>query len=217
MEKYLRHYAEPETAALDGLFEPGQWENVLVIPACNESSDFLRPPPPCGGRSLMILVINESPSVTGEVSRNNQALAAAVSERFISQWQSAEEFGLTLFQDPLTARDVLLVDRFNEGRKLPLKGGVGHARKIGGDLAASLIYQKRVCSPWIHCSDADVHLPQRYFSCSTALSDTCAQNTAALVYPFRHSIAEHKPGDETTDSHRHKIMQVTRLYEYSLR
>lgn len=209
MEKYLRHYAEPEVAALDGLFEAGQWENVLVIPACNESSEFLRPPPPCSGRSLMILVINESPSVSGEGSGNNQALAAAVSERFRSQWQSAGEFGMTLFQDPLAARDVLLVDRFNEGRKLPPKGGVGHARKIGGDLAASLIQQKRVRSPWIHCSDADVELPETYFTFSHAVRQQ-GQEYAALIYPYRHV------GDDNNEVNR-TVFLATQLYELSLR
>ncbi len=76
MEKYLRLYAEPETAALDDLPEtfPGKapWANVLVIPACNETSGFLRFPPPCGGRSLMILVVNESPVASEEVSQNNR-------------------------------------------------------------------------------------------------------------------------------------------------
>jgi hypothetical protein len=209
MEKYLRHYAEPETAALDGLFEQGQWENVLVIPACNEASDFLRPPPPCPGRSLMILVINESPSVSPEASRNNQALAAAVNSRFKSQWQSATEFGMALFQDPLAERDILLVDRFNEGRKLPPKGGVGHARKLGGDLATSLIYQKRVRSPWIHCSDADVELPDSYFTFSHEIQKQ-GQEYAALIYPYRHC------GDENSEVNR-AVSLATQLYELSLR
>jgi hypothetical protein len=209
MEKYLRHYAEPEIAAIDGLFEPGQWENVLVIPACNESSDFLRPPPPCAGRSLMILVINESPSVSREVSKNNQALAATVRRRFRSQWQSAADFGMALFQDPLAARDVLLVDRFNEGRELPPKGGVGQARKIGGDLAASLIYQKRVRSPWIHCSDADVELPETYFTFSDAVRKQ-GQEYAALIYPYRHV------GDESSEVDK-DVFLATQLYELSLR
>ena len=165
----------------------------------------------------MILVVNETGTAPRHVSVANQDFAAELQARFSVHWQSIADAGLTLFHDPGSSRDVLLVDRFSDGHKLPPKGGVGHARKTGADLAAHLIHQRRVCSPWIHCSDADVHLPQRYFTCSAALSDTCAQNTAALVYPFRHSIAEHKPGDETPDSHRHKIMQVTRLYEYSLR
>ena len=164
MEKYLRLYAEPECTGLVGLPENivglQAWHNVMVIPACNESGDFLRPPPACDGRSLMILVINESVAANEQVSLRNQALVAEVRSRFTTVWHSAPEHGLSLLQDPLADRDVLLVDRFSQGRQLPVKGGVGQARKIGVDLAASLIDTKRILSNWIHCTDADVLLPR---------------------------------------------------------
>jgi hypothetical protein len=165
----------------------------------------------------MILVVNEARTAPRHVSLANQDFAAELQARFRMYWQSAAASGLTLYHDPASPRDVLLVDCFSDGRKLPPKGGVGHARKTGADLAAYLVHQRRVRSPWIHCSDADVYLPQRYFSCSTALSDTAAQETAALVYPFRHSIAVDKTGDEASNIQSNKIMQATRLYEYSLR
>ncbi len=217
MEKYLRLYAEPETAALDGLVDGlsgrGQWQNVLVIPACNETPGFLRPPPPCGGRSLMVLVINQSESVPHEVSLSNRALAATVRARFELQWISAPEYGpgfeLSLLRDPLAQRDVLLVDRFSEGRKLPAKGGVGHARKIGVDLAAGLIHRKYINSPWIHCSDADVHLPNSYFTCSRA-AENKGPKYAALIYPFRHS-------DDQDKAESQEVILATQLYELSLR
>ncbi len=170
----------------------------------------------------MILVVNETGTAPRHVSLTNQDFAAELQARFRVHWQSDAASGLTLYHDSASPRDVLLVDRFSDGRKLPPKGGVGHARKTGADLAAYLIHQRRVRSPWIHCTDADVRLPQRYFTCSTALIDTAAQETAALVYPFRHSIAVDtmvvkEGGDEILNIRRHKIMQATRLYEYSLR
>ncbi len=217
MEKYLRHYAEPETAALGGLSDylsgQGQWENVLVIPACNETSEFLRPPPPCAGRSLMVLVINESESAPAEVLFNNRALAAEVQTRFELQWISAPEyspgFELSLLRDPLAERDVLLVDRFNTGRKLPVKGGVGHARKIGVDLAVGLIHRKCINSPWVHCSDADVQLPDTYFTCCNAVGEN-GLKYAALVYPFHHD-------DDPDKAESKKVILATQLYELSLR
>jgi hypothetical protein len=216
MEKYLSHYAEPESAALDGLIEAlpdnGQWANVVVIPACNETPGFLRPPPPCGGRSLMVLVINESVSAPREVSSSNRALAAAVQARFEPQWQSTQGFtgfGLSLLRDPLAPRDVLLVDRFSEGRELPAKGGVGHARKIGADLAASLVYRNCIHSPWIHCTDADVQLPKTYFTCINA-EQYSGPEYAALNYPFHHC------GDQDTAENEDVIL-ATQLYELSLR
>ena len=165
----------------------------------------------------MILVVNEADTAPHHVSVANQEFAAELHARFKRRRPSAAASGLTLYHDPASSRDVLLVDRFSDGRKFPAKGGVGQARKIGADLAAYLIHRRRVRSPWIHCTDADVRLPHRYFTCSTALSDTTAQDTAALVYPFRHSIAADQTGDEISNIHRHKIIQVTELYEYSLR
>jgi hypothetical protein len=216
VEKYLRLYAEPEIAALDelvdGLPDQGSWENVMVIPACNETPEFLRTPPPCRGRSLMILVINESVSVSKEVSSNNRALAASVQARFELKWQSAPEFSgfnLSLFRDPLAPRDVLLVDRFNEGRKLPVKGGVGQARKIGVDLAVSLIHRRRINSHWVHCTDADVQLPDTYFTCTNSLQNS-GSGYAVLIYPFHHS-------DDQERVENKEVVLATQLYELSLR
>jgi len=212
MEKYLRVYAEPEVAALYNMAETGRWTSVIVIPACDETQDFLRPPPDCGGRSLLILVINESVVADKKVSDGNRALAAWVRSRFEHSWASAPRFsgfGLSLFRDPLAPRDVLLVDRFSEGRRLPARGGVGHARKIGADLAASLIHRGRIGSTWIHCSDADVFLPKTYFRSSEASPDGHS-GAAALVYPFRHCTADGGAGDR-------EVKFATRLYEFSLR
>ncbi len=206
MDKYLREYAERGTAAVEDTPAGEPWQQVVVIPVCNESAQILRPLPPGAGRSLMILVVNEAETAPRHVSGANQKFAAEIQARFSKSWQSAAAFGLTLYQDPASARDVLLVDRFSDGLKFPPKGGVGHARKTGADLAAYLIHLRRVRSPWIHCSDADVRLPQRYFTCSAVLNDTSVRDTAALIYPFQHSNA--------ADT---KIMRVTRLYEYSLR
>jgi hypothetical protein len=90
-----------------------------TTPACNESADFLRPPPPCDGRSLLVLVINESGSAADHVSVKNHPLSTTVQARFEQRCQSApefKEFGLSMFHDPDAPRDVLLVDRFSTGR-----------------------------------------------------------------------------------------------------
>jgi hypothetical protein len=102
---------------------------------------------------------------------------------------------------------VLLVDRFSAGRRLPAKGGVGHARKIGADLAAALIHRQRVGSRWIHCSDADVRLPDTYFS-ATGENTGAGARYSALVYPFRHG--------DGRGADRAEVERATRLYELSL-
>ena len=212
MDKYLRLYAEPEINGLEEFPDQAHWENVMVIPACNESPEFLRPPPRSEERCLMILVINESVSANPMVSRNNQALAATVQARFELQWQSTvniQGFGLSLFRDPQSSRDVLLVDRFDEGRKLPVKGGVGHARKIGADLAAILIQRKQIQSAWIHCTDADVQVPETYFSCIQSLQSR-KQDNSVLIYPFHHC-------DDQNRAESKDVILATQLYELSLR
>jgi hypothetical protein len=212
MEKYLRHYAEPEVLALHTFPDLPPWANVIVIPACNESTELLRPLPPAEGRSLMILVINESESASSDVSSNNRTLADDVKQRFELLWHigaAQEGFRLYLFRDPQGPREILLVDRFSEGCKLPVKGGVGQARKIGADLATGLFHCKKIISPWIHCTDGDVRLPDTYLACSNGLQAS-PKSYAALVYPYHH--CEGHGGGVEKD-----VVLATQLYELSLR
>ncbi len=189
---------------------PGEpWRHILVVPVCNETPAILRPLPPAAGRSLMILVVNEPESSQPGVSAANRAFADEVQARFERKWQSGPSAGLALFSDPASPRDVLLVDRFSEGLRFAGKGGVGYARKTGADIAACLYHRKRVVSPWIHCSDADVVLPGRYFSAASAGGTENTKTVAALIYPFRHVA-----GGEGIDD---GVVQMSRLYEYSLR
>jgi hypothetical protein len=164
----------------------------------------------------MILVINQSDSASAEVSAGNQALAADVRAGFELRSQVAGRvaeadrgFRLELFRDPLNPRDILLADRFSEGCRLPPRAGVGHARKIGADLAAALIHRGSIQSPWIHCSDADVQLPESYFTCTHA-SRFAGSEYSALVFPFRHVNA-------LENEQRADVLQATELYELSLR
>jgi hypothetical protein len=205
VEKYLRQYAEPATAAIATLPADEPWNQVVVIPVCNEAAGILRPLPPAAGRSLMIVVVNETEGAAQHVSQANQDFVAELNQRFRTSWQSPA--GLTLFNDPATPRDILLADRYSDGFRFPARGGVGLARKTGADLAAWLVHESRVLSRWIHCSDADVHLPERYFDCIPETGGAGAREIAAMVYPFRHV-----SGDVAD-----RISQVTRLYEYSLR
>jgi len=209
VEKYLQTYAEPAVSALDDLPAGPRWENVLVIPACNERPRFLRPPPPCGGRSLMVLVINQAAGAAPDVSLNNRALAEAVRTGFELSWQSAPAQGLSLWRDPAAPRDLLLADRYSEGLQLPAAGGVGLARKTGADLALELVRRRRVRSRWIHCSDADARLPETYFTCVNGRAEQGA-GCAALVYPFSHV----EDGEGVQDD---AVLAATQRYELSLR
>jgi hypothetical protein len=217
VEKYLRQYAEQGTAIAEDIPVDEPWQHVLVIPVCNEKTDILRPLPSGRGRSLMILVVNETVDAVRKVSLANREFVEALDARFSLSWKSDFATGLYLYRDTASARDILLVDRFRKGNRLPSKAGVGHARKMGADLAANLVHHGRVRSSWIHCSDADVRLPDRYFSCDPAQEDSAVNDTAALIYPFRHGSFDHESGDERRSDGRDKIIQASLLYEYSLR
>jgi hypothetical protein len=212
VDKYLSLYAEPETGGLEGLPEREPWANVVVIPACNESASFLRPPPASSGRSLMVLVINEPLTASYRVSSANQALADELFSRFDLLWQPAAGLSgqnLSLLRDPEWPQDILLVDRYSEGRQVPGKGGVGLARKIGADLATCLIHKERIDSSWIHCTDADVKLPDTYFTSARQVKNT-PDGPAALVYPYHHC-------DRPAHAESREVVQATQLYELSLR
>lgn len=215
IKKYLQRYAEPETAALTGLQEglPADhvWSDVVVVPACNENSDFLRAPPPANGRSLMILVINQTASAHPSVALANQSLFNAALARCETVWDSGRSFSgfkLLLLQDSQAHRDILLIDKFRKGRQLLPKGGVGNARKIGADLATYLIHAGRIESRWIRCTDADVKLPDSYFRCTADYASD--KNIAALIYPFRH-------GGSGATAASDNVGLATQLYELSLR
>ena len=216
MNKYLERYAEPEVVALDNLEVSSRWANVLVIPACNESNRLLADPPAGSGRNLLILVINQTRGADEETSRNNESLASAIQKRFELIWKngaaasdSTTGFELQLYRDAQFPRDILLVDRFSRGFELPQGAGVGVARKIGTDLAVSLIVRKAVRSPWILCSDGDVQLPSTYYTVldRQGIDD---RSDSALIYPFTHVAPPNSPVDAD-------VMQATRLYELSLR
>lgn len=215
IKKYLQRYAEPETAALARLQEclPADhvWSDVVVIPACNENSDFLRAPPPANGRSLMILVINQIVSARPSIVLANQSLFDEALTRCERMWDSGQSFSgfkLLLLKDTQAHRDILLVDKFRDGHQLPPKGGVGNARKIGADLATYLIHAGRIESRWIRCTDADVKLPDSYFGCTAEHASD--KDIAALIYPFRHG-----GGGAVTASD--NVGLATQLYELSLR
>ena len=220
IDQYLTRYAEPESAVLEQLHawmpEELIWSDVVVIPACNESGEFLSSQPVSCGPALMIVVINQTPSARSDVAAANQHLLEMIGNRFELCWSSADScpktqgpgFGLHLFDDESADRHILVVDKFSEGNQLPPKGGVGNARKIGADLAAALIHMKRISSSWIRCTDADVQIPDSYFACTAEYDDS--SDIAALIYPFQHGALEGREGQAD-------VLLATALYELSLR
>lgn len=193
INKYLRQYAVTEAESSASL--PGSWQHGLVIPACNEGNSLLRllrfldtiEQP---AKNLVVVVINAITEAPDAVHHQNSQCARDIDAHF----QRSPVPGLLNG----THIDVLLVDRYSPGHRLPPKQGVGLARKIGGDILCALYASEKLSSPWFGSTDADAHLPSDYFQRLTPHTPC-----AAITFPFSHHAV---PGFE----------QAMALYELSL-
>ncbi|WP_028876332.1 hypothetical protein [Teredinibacter turnerae] len=197
LQKYLAQYAETESSELNELPEL-TWQRVVVIPAFRESDQFLRRFKHTYGTlaapsTMLVLVVNRPDSIS-HCPENHQLIEACYQHFGPLLWQKNN---LSMMSEgPLT---LLLVDR--ETVPIPVKQGVGLARKIGCDLAAALFEKKRLTTPWIHSTDADTHLPENYFS----PPDHCI-NRGAQVFNFRHFGSDADPD----------CAEATHIYEQHL-
>ncbi|MCM1984291.1 glycosyltransferase family 2 protein [Lyngbya confervoides] len=173
-QKYCDRYGEPlarQFMAQGAEGCPRCYDYVLCIPVYDESPDFIAPLlNSIQADVLVILVFNAPQGSSWTQVRTEQAFRT-----------------LTQSQAPLSwirwnyHVDVLAVDCCTSGRQLPLREGVGLARKIAGDLALVAMVHGKIASPWIYCTDADVQLPAHYFE---AVSPTAM--AAAALFPFVH-------------------------------
>jgi hypothetical protein len=199
-QQYLDRYAEPEARDRGALRRP--FGHVLTIPAYGEGRELREalasiPAGPLGD-VLTVLVVNGR--VDSPPSMRDANLATLEAARAAGGRGAPVAQNTSVHEHPRGA--LLLVDRATPGRELPPRHGVGLARKIAADIALALWSDRRVASPWIHCTDADVRLPADYFEATLAETGS-ASNTArdlgassargaadrpvaALLYPFRH-------------------------------
>ncbi len=194
--QYLANYAEPESACPP---PPGRhYENVVVIPAFDELPSLVDGLLPTGSAdTLWVIVVNCSETRSEAEKQRTRYLATS-----LAQGGTMLMPGITLGK---TAHgDLLVVDRCSAGRELPKKQGVGLARKIGCDLALAWHHQEVIVSPWIHCTDADVTLPDDYFPAARAFDSHA--DVVALCYPFWHQTQAAS-----------QLGRALELYEISLR
>ena len=177
--KYLDRYAEAEAA----IKLPGRhYDYSLVIPAFHEDQESVRKvwrgiKP--GTSFLVILVVNShvEEDHSARILIDGLTLNRRISQ-LTNQIQLVEKISGTL------GPDLLIIDRYSRGYSIDKKQGVGLARKIGMDIAASLINQRVVSGNWLFTTDADAELPENYFNLKTEDGD------AAFIYPFKH-VAPH--------------------------
>ncbi|PCJ49010.1 MAG: hypothetical protein COA74_07020 [Gammaproteobacteria bacterium] len=199
VKKYLDQYAEPETQELENFPKDLAFKNCLVIPAYQETDAFLQEfinSQLAHQITLLILVINQ-PISDDDVIAQQQLFTSAL-EAGCVVWQQHNLFLIKLNN---AAAYILAVDRFNQNLRIADKQGVGLARKIGADIAATLIDMKVIESSWICSTDADTHLPDNYFTSLEAMD----HKSAAVTYDFQHL------------DHQDKVSEATLLYEKALK
>lgn len=182
MRKYLARYAEHEVALLADFPANVQFHHCVVIPAYNETAEFftrLQLGPLHRQNALCIVVINQP--VNDPDTRLNDLLMQQIGLSGEVLWHNDK---MQLLHYGGSNNYWLIVDRFHidEGtdRRLPIKEGVGLARKIGCDIATALIARSQILSGWIHSTDADVFLPRNYFDLVKP------EAYSAAIYDFKH-------------------------------
>ena len=175
--KYLDSYAEQESRQIQGF--TNCYDYIVVIPVCNESPNIVEDV--CShitNKCLLVLVVN-SPDNQHIWQQNNQIMIDYLCQNSVSENEVSENIRHLVFDK---SYDILLVDRNSTGLQVNPKQGVGLARKIGADIALKLYSQGLIKHPWIFSTDADVVLPENYFSCINSLKD----NYSAVVLDFNH-------------------------------
>ncbi|NQZ21998.1 MAG: hypothetical protein HRT53_08065 [Colwellia sp.] len=206
--QYFSRYAESELDTLithqSCLPENFIVENVLVVPAYQETSAFIErflASILAQSPVLMVVVINEpiKDSIDKQVHIKDSA-QQKLHQFALSCGEVCWQYeNLTLVKVASCTAWLLVVDRFTQG--IEKDQGVGLARKIGSDLSTYLISINKVKQPWICSSDADAHLPDHYFSALHARD----KSTVVCCFNFHH-----RSDDKI-------VHQANQLYETALR
>lgn len=200
IEQYLDLYAEPEAKSICSIGY--YFQNVLIIPAINEFETLLETLKSISEKNVLaIIVVNANVESNKETLETNQKFLREIRKKHFEIWRSKSSQGISLHQ--MENCSIMLIDKSSGSLKIPIKTGVGHARKIAADIALALIHKKNIHSEWIHSTDADVILPSDYFQRTKKLT----QNTVSAIYPYEHI----NEGDCI------KQNQATLLYDIALR
>jgi hypothetical protein len=192
----LANYAEKESLGLAKIKQ--SYEYVIVIPVCNESLCCLESIFTHINENVLIIVVVNSPIGKFDWHTINTLFIKNLVDNSIHKTKISL---FCLLLNSKSFNDVLLVNQNEEGLQLNPDQGVGKARKVGCDIALNLYINGVIKKPWIYSTDADVILPQDYFSQSIKNSD----DFSAIVLDFEHI---------TDDA---ELSQLQFLYDFKLR
>jgi hypothetical protein len=194
INRYLTTHAEPEVLDAARL-NLNYYKYCLVIPAFQEDWQELQKVWGKLDRECLIILVINAPT-------KDEPLTSGLISDIEARSKTLCSIGPLTYLTTHDRRSILLVDRCSN--PIPEKQGVGLARKIGADIALTLINNRRISEPWIFNTDADVRLPESYFAAVEGKQvNVTIRNPAAILYPFTHRPS---PG----------IVDACTLYEISL-
>ena len=171
----------------------GQWQHVMVLPCFDESPGFIHRFAQ-GFKTaslLLILVINRPASRPPEVNQPVREALAAMPTLTL-------QLGYDLHRVS-PSFSILSIDLEALEGATPCNQGVGRARRVGCDVALTLIDRETVSSPWIYSTDADTEWD------ASLLSRTWPSEASAVSLPFTHRTTEDPA-----------LSQATLIYELTM-
>ncbi|MDA9941023.1 hypothetical protein N9C62_00275 [Luminiphilus sp.] len=171
----------------------GQWQHVMVLPCFDESPGFIHRFAQ-GFKTaslLLILVVNRPASRPPEVNQPVREALAAMPTLTL-------QLGYDLHRVS-PSFSILSIDLEALEGATPCNQGVGRARRVGCDVALTLIDRETVSSPWIYSTDADTEWD------ASLLSRTWPSEASAVSLPFTHRTTEDPA-----------LSQATLIYELTM-
>ena len=190
IDQYLAQYALLPMGC-PGL--KGEWQHVMVLPCFDESPGFIHRFAQ-GFKTaslLLILVINRPASRPPEVNQPVREALTALPTLTL-------QLGYDLHRVS-PSFSILSIDLEALEGATPCNQGVGRARRVGCDVALTLIDRQTVSSPWIYSTDADTEWD------ASLLSRTWPSEASAVSLPFTHRTTEDPA-----------LSQATLIYELTM-
>ena len=171
----------------------GEWQHVMVLPCFDEDPLFIHRFAQSFKTAslLLILVINRPVSSTPGVNQPVKNALAALPGHPLQLGYDLHEVSPSF--------SILSIDLESLEGATPCDQGVGRARRVGCDVALSLIDRQTVSSPWIYSTDADTEWDASLLTC------WWPSKASAVSLPFTHRATDDPA-----------LSQATLIYELTM-
>lgn len=183
LDNYLTCYARQETRA--SFPNVGSFDHCALLPVYAESFSQIRLQIKSieHQRTILVIIFNCPSEFEGGNKASielTRAVYAKTQASFPPIWINEQGVSFHYPDSKDHSSALVVIDRCTTGRELPIKKGVGEARRLAADLLCHLIHKQVINTRWIHSFDADCTLPATYFKISPP------KGASAVVFPFQH-------------------------------